>query len=90
MAPPADQGDIDRIGVLYFVRPEDKLPLVPVESPVLERLGLRAEEDSEVVTAGEWVKARVKGNVSGKSGNGDVVGTGEREVIKGKKTKYYD
>lgn len=85
VAPPADQEHLDRIGVLYFVRPEDKLPLVPVDSPVLQRLGLEPEE-GEVVTAGEWVKARVKGNISGKKYRASE----ETEVIKGKKTKYYD
>jgi isopenicillin N synthase-like dioxygenase len=90
VAPPADQGDVDRIGVLYFVRPEDKLPLVPVESPVLERLGLKADEGGEIVTAGEWVKARVRGGVSGNNGKVDLAGLEEREVIKGRKTKYYD
>jgi len=87
VAPPPDQEHLDRIGVLYFVRPEDKLPLVPVESPVLKRLGLESSEEGEVVTAGEWVKARVAVNVSGKNGSRDV---GEHEIIKGKKTKYYD
>jgi len=85
VAPPPDQEHLDRIGVLYFVRPEDKLPLVPVDSPVLARLGLKPE-GGEVVTAGEWVKARVAGNVSGKK-YGEI---GDHEVIKGKKTKYYD
>ena len=86
VAPPPDQEHLDRIGVLYFVRPEDQLPLVPVESPLLARLGLEPEEGEEVVTAGEWVKARVAGNVSGKK----YADTEDHEVIKGKKTKYYD
>lgn len=86
VAPPPDQSHVDRIGVLYFVRPEDSLPLVPIESPVLERLGLKAPETENVVTAGEWVKARVARGVSGKNGSRD----GEQEVLKGYKAKYYD
>lgn len=91
VSPPPDQENIDRIGVLYFVRPEDKLPLVPVDSPVLAKLGYKSEEQGgEVVTAGEWVKARVSGNVSGKPFLNVVSAGGEQEVIKGKKAKYYD
>ncbi|KAL3427554.1 flavonol synthase [Phlyctema vagabunda] len=90
VAPPSDQEHLDRIGVLYFVRPEDKLPLVPVDSPVLERLGIKEadpNDNGEIVTAGEWVKARVAGNVSGKNG---ARNSGDHEIIKGKKAKYYD
>lgn len=87
VAPPPDQAHLDRIGVLYFSRPEDKLPLIPVESPVLERLGFKpSEEVGEVVTAGEWVKARVASNVSSMGRSND----GEQEILKGKKVKYYD
>ncbi|KAK7996448.1 hypothetical protein PG989_004488 [Apiospora arundinis] len=71
VAPPPDQADVDRLGVLYFVRPEDSLELRPVEgSRVLERLGYysndkSAESRSAVgITAGEWVKARVARGVS--------------------------
>ncbi|KFX99005.1 hypothetical protein O988_04100 [Pseudogymnoascus sp. VKM F-3808] len=87
VSPPSDQEHLDRIGVLYFVRPEDNLPLVPIDSPVLKRLRLESSDDGEIVTAGEWVKARVAGNVSGKNRSKDA---GEQEVIKGKTTKYYD
>lgn len=91
VAPPPDQADQDRLGVLYFVRPESDLKLKSVDSPLLERLGYSADEDAELaagVTAGEWVKARVKAGVSnsGQAG-GD---TEEQEIVKGLKTKYYD
>ncbi|KAG6357479.1 hypothetical protein INS49_013356 [Diaporthe citri] len=60
--PPPDQRDAERLGVLYFVRPEDDLELRPVRSPVLERLGYdKVQEDVVGITAGEWVKARVRG-----------------------------
>lgn len=89
VAPPADQAHLDRIGVLYFVRPEDKLPLVPVQSPVLDRLGLKpAEDGGDVLTAGEWVKARVAANVSGRLFKDE--NAHEQEIIKGRKAKYYD
>ena len=59
VAPPPDQAGIDRLGVLYFVRPEDSMPLKPVESAVLRKLGLEPEGGvANDFTAGEWVKVR--------------------------------
>ncbi|KAI1608877.1 hypothetical protein EDD36DRAFT_95866 [Exophiala viscosa] len=85
VAPPPDQADVDRHGVLYFVRPEDDTQLVPIDSPLLKRLGYDQTLDQATVglTAGEWVKARVSKNVS-KQGKDD------QEIIKGVKAKYYD
>ncbi|KAL1655371.1 hypothetical protein SLS61_001834 [Didymella pomorum] len=66
VAPPPDQANIDRLGVLYFVRPEDDVRLNPVKSNVLDKLGYTQTSDESVVgiTAGEWVKARVKKGVA--------------------------
>ncbi len=85
IAPPPDQAHIDRHGVLYFVRPEDDTELVPIKSPVLERLGYDKALDQATVglTAGEWVRARVAKNVSRQ-------GKEEESIIKGVKAKYYD
>ncbi|KAK8052276.1 Oxoglutarate/iron-dependent dioxygenase [Apiospora rasikravindrae] len=90
VAPPPDQTDIDRLGVLYFVRPEDSLELKPVESKVLVRLGYNKSTDRSAVgiTAGEWVKARVASGVSrGKQPRSDV---SEQHILGGKSAKYYD
>ncbi len=91
VAPPADQADVDRLGVLYFVRPEDAVELRPVKSTVLERLGYDKHVDNAAVgiTAGEWVKARVKAGASRK-GRTNASELSEQEIIKGKKAKYYD
>ncbi|KAI1077058.1 hypothetical protein F5B20DRAFT_280671 [Whalleya microplaca] len=88
VAPPPDQADIDRLGVLYFVRPEDSTELRPVVSKVLERLGYHKSPDGAAVgiTAGEWVKARVAKGVA-KKPTSDVL---EQQIIKGKSAKYYD
>lgn len=89
VAPPPDQADIDRLGVLYFVRPEDDVVLNPIKSAVLDKLGYTNVKDEEVVgiTAGEWVKARVaKGVAKGKVRSE----TNEETIIGGKTTKYYD
>ncbi|KAI0152142.1 Clavaminate synthase-like protein [Hypoxylon sp. NC0597] len=89
VAPPPDQADIDRLGVLYFVRPEDSLELRPVVSDVLARLGYDKTTDGSAVgiTAGEWVKARVARGVAKDKPRSDV---SEQEIIGGKAAKYYD
>ncbi|KAI0014489.1 hypothetical protein F4779DRAFT_612777 [Xylariaceae sp. FL0662B] len=88
VVPPPDQAGIDRLGVLYFVRPEDSLELRPVVSGVLERLGYDKSPDGAAVgiTAGEWVKARVAKGVA-KEPRSDK---SELEIIGGKSAKYYD
>ncbi|KAK3326976.1 hypothetical protein B0T19DRAFT_383559 [Cercophora scortea] len=77
VAPQADQADADRLGVLYFVRPEDEVELKPVGgSPVLERLGYyrgkekTGGEEKTGVTGSEWVKARIRAGVLQKKGEG--------------------
>ncbi|EXF84185.1 flavonol synthase [Colletotrichum fioriniae PJ7] len=89
VAPPPDQAGIDRLGVLYFVRPEDSLELRPVQSKVLERLGYNADENAAVagITAGEWVKARVRAGVNRNQARSEV---SEQEIVRGVKAKYYD
>ncbi|KAL2064207.1 hypothetical protein VTL71DRAFT_4701 [Oculimacula yallundae] len=88
VAPPPDQAHLDRLGVLYFVRPEDNLELKPIPSPLLQRLGLDQPAEGPVLTAGEWVKARVAKNVN-KAGD-STKENGEQEIIKGLSAKYYD
>ncbi|KII90128.1 hypothetical protein PLICRDRAFT_174911 [Plicaturopsis crispa FD-325 SS-3] len=62
--PPADQANLERLGLFYFVRPGDDVPMVPAPSPVLRREGLLTEEDEQkgedAVTGLEYVRARVK------------------------------
>lgn len=92
VAPPADQAHLDRLGLLYFLRPAHDLDLKVVDSPLLERLGLRDEDDAakEGIKAGDWVKARVKGNWDpAKDRSKD--GPKEEAVLGGVKIrKYYD
>ncbi|KAH6614825.1 hypothetical protein C7974DRAFT_320665 [Boeremia exigua] len=58
VAPPEDQRDHARTGLLYFARPHNDTPLLPItDSPVLERAGVRPRFDS-VVTVEEWVRAK--------------------------------
>lgn len=86
VAPPPDQAHLDRLGVLYFVRPEDALELRPVDSPVMKRLGYTKAGEGEGLTAGEWVKARVRNNVA----KGSQTMEAEQEIMRGVKVKYYD
>ena len=63
IVPPPDQAHIDRLGVLYFVRPGEDLNLKTLDSPLLRRLGmLDGVEDGGYVRAGDWVKARAQRN----------------------------
>ena len=62
IVPPPDQAHIDRLGLLYFVRPGEKQSLKTVDSPLLKRLGLLDGVTDEDVKAGDWVRARVRRN----------------------------
>jgi isopenicillin N synthase-like dioxygenase len=67
IAPPADQAHLDRLGVLYFVRPGDNVVLKGARSRVLKREGMLASEDAkDVVLAKDWVSARTIANISTK------------------------
>ena len=93
VAPPPDQANISRLGVLYFVRPEDSLPLKPVDSRLLQNLGYGADAEARAaaeagITAGEWVKARVKAGVNRSKVTRSELA--EEEILKGVKAKYYD
>lgn len=86
VAPPPDQAHLDRLGLLYFLRPAHDLELKTIDSPLLKRLGLKPEKDEgEGIKAGDWVKARVKGNLERAPKGGHL----EKEVIGGIKVKYY-
>ncbi|KAI9046059.1 Clavaminate synthase-like protein [Aspergillus affinis] len=63
ITPPVDQIEISRLGLLYFCRPGDNTVMKTVPSPLLERLGLLADEDKTdqpVATGTEYVRARVR------------------------------
>jgi isopenicillin N synthase-like dioxygenase len=67
VAPPKDQSHIDRLGLLYMLRPENDDDLSPIQSPILERLGLqKPETETKGLKGGAWVKARVAGNLDTK------------------------
>ncbi|KAH8689132.1 putative oxidoreductase [Talaromyces proteolyticus] len=61
-APPQDQAHIDRLGVLYFARPNNHVILDPIQnSPVLNRLGRTTNAFTEIgqhLTTEQWVQVR--------------------------------
>lgn len=58
VAPPEDQREYSRTGLLYFARPHNDTKLLPItDSPVLEAAGVRPRFE-KVVTVEEWVKAK--------------------------------
>ncbi|KAK4624368.1 UPF0676 protein [Fulvia fulva] len=61
-APPEDRAHLDRLGVLFFARPNNHITLDPISnSPLLQRLGLTDNEFTKLgqhLTMEEWVKVR--------------------------------
>lgn len=58
LAPPTDQWQYDRTGLLYFVRPHNETVLNPItDSPVLKREGVKPRFTTPV-TMEQWVKAK--------------------------------
>ncbi|CAG1988132.1 unnamed protein product [Fusarium graminearum] len=57
-APPKDQEHVDRLGLLYFARPQNDLILKTIDSPVLKRAGFTQNEfeagNHKVPTMGEF------------------------------------
>lgn len=87
VAPPPDQAHIDRLGLLYFLRPAYDLKLKTVDSPLLKRMGLKSDNDAaDELKAGDWVRARVKGNQDKVPEGGNQ----NKDVIGGLRAKYYD
>ncbi|KUJ24398.1 putative 1-aminocyclopropane-1-carboxylate oxidase [Mollisia scopiformis] len=87
--PPVDQRESARLSLIYFARPESQVRLERVRSPLLERLGVKAEGEESLggVTAEEWARARIAKDHRFRAG---LVGSREGEIIAGVKQKYYD
>lgn len=78
IAPPGDQACMDRLGLLYFVRPSDDLPLKTLDSEFLQKAGHGKEgtaNDLDIL-ASEWVRTRVKKNWKGSVKEGDETAEG--------------
>jgi len=75
--------------LIYFARPEAKVQLGPVRSPLLERLGLQKPIEDGIggITAEEWARARIAKDHRFRAG---IDKTRETEIIAGVHQKYYD
>ncbi|CAG8055675.1 unnamed protein product [Penicillium salamii] len=62
IAPQRDQVHLDRLALLYFVRPTDKLPWKTLDSPFLRRSGYgkMSTENDRDITGLDWWRAGVK------------------------------
>ncbi|KAI6265153.1 hypothetical protein MCOR07_001795 [Pyricularia oryzae] len=88
--PPEDQAHINRLGLLYFVRPGSDLTLKTLESPLLRRLGLKTDEDEAAgIKGADWVKERVRQDLEKAKEDKEKVGTKEIPVLGGLSVKYY-
>lgn len=59
--PPVDQVTKKRVGVIYFSRPVNEVPLQPLDSPLLRRVGRDKPLDPVVYTMPEYLNARKHG-----------------------------
>ncbi|OQE36302.1 hypothetical protein PENCOP_c012G00938 [Penicillium coprophilum] len=62
IAPPKDQAHLDRLGLLYFVRPTDKLLWKSLDSPFLQKegYGKTTTKNDQNVSGLDWWRAGVK------------------------------
>ncbi|KAK2020710.1 flavonol synthase [Colletotrichum zoysiae] len=87
--PPEDQAHLDRLGLLYFLRPGHDLDLKTLESPLLRRLGFKSDKDEAAgIKGGDWVKARVKQDLQ-KAEESRKGGPRDIPVLGGLSAKYY-
>ena len=89
--PPADQRNVARLNVIYFVFPNDDVKLAPlVDSPLLKRVGvLRKNPDGKIPTMMEWRSARTKAYGVARLEKKDD-GTEREEILEGVFTTHYN
>nr|XP_031863873.1 uncharacterized protein CI109_000516 [Kwoniella shandongensis]KAA5530945.1 hypothetical protein CI109_000516 [Kwoniella shandongensis] len=89
--PPKDQNQYDRLGLLYFARPQNDLPLATVDSPLLKREGFSQNEFEQgghkVPTMGEFVKLKQTWQQRKKVQHRELE---NQEIVPGFKGKYHD
>ncbi|KAL3433221.1 hypothetical protein BDV09DRAFT_196951 [Aspergillus tetrazonus] len=89
--PPVDQIGQDRFSLIYFARPGARVLMRPLESPLVQRLGISLDKGHvkalEGVTAEEWARARIAKDHRFRTG---IVDSPEKEIVAGVPQKYYD
>ncbi|RPD72452.1 Clavaminate synthase-like protein [Lentinus tigrinus ALCF2SS1-7] len=93
-APPKDQEHVDRLGILYFSRPNNDVKLATVaESPLLQREGYTQNEfeksGNPVPTMEEWTFAKQKWQRTKNVARGDVSHK-TAQILPGFREKVYD
>lgn len=88
--PPPDQRGYTRLGVYYFVSPDDDTPLSPyTESPIVQKRPVYTRlDEANPPTAGAYRKARISayGQSELKKGENNV----EEEMLTGVLVKHYN
>ncbi|ODN83498.1 hypothetical protein L202_01632 [Cryptococcus amylolentus CBS 6039] len=89
--PPKDQQSFDRLGLLYFARPQNDTPLSTVDSPLLKREGFTQNEfekgGHKVPTMGEFVTLKQKWQQRKRSAHRE----GENaQIVPGFTGRYHD
>ncbi|KAH8601782.1 flavonol synthase [Bisporella sp. PMI_857] len=88
--PPKDQQHVDRLGLLYFARPQNDLVLNTIDSPVLKREGYTQNElergGHKVPTMGEFTILKQTWQQKKRDGYEPDEG---REIIPGFRGKYH-
>ncbi|KAF9238972.1 Clavaminate synthase-like protein [Melanogaster broomeanus] len=89
--PPQDQQQYTRLGLFYFVMPDDNVKLIPMrESPVLQRVGINPRcEDSVAPTMEVWRKGRTSAYGQSELKSGQEKGV-EEELINGVLVKHWN
>ncbi|KAK1923363.1 hypothetical protein DB88DRAFT_439128 [Papiliotrema laurentii] len=89
--PPPDQRNVDRLGLLYFARPENDLVLNTIDSPVLKREGYTQNEfekgGHKVPTMGEFVHFKQKWQQARST---EFKAREGQEILPGFTGKYFD
>ncbi|APA08797.1 hypothetical protein SS1G_02586 [Sclerotinia sclerotiorum 1980 UF-70] len=93
VAPPKDQWEYERTGLLYFARPHNDTILKPIlDSPVLKEAGVKPRFEKEV-TMEEWVRAKqrlqLNPDVARKLYQDNEDGTRTVEVLAGFRDRTY-
>ncbi|KAF9238970.1 Clavaminate synthase-like protein [Melanogaster broomeanus] len=89
--PPQDQQQYTRLGLFYFVMPDDNVKLIPMrDSPVLQRAGINPRcEDSVAPTMEVWRKGRTSAYGQSELKSGGEKGV-EEELINGVLVKHWN
>lgn len=89
--PPKDQRDVDRLGLLYFARPNQGVVLKTIDSPVLVREGFTANEFERAGKPAPTIDEFTVAKQAWQQRKSTVFRAKEgQEILSGFKGQYYD